>query len=611
MLDSSRVRFAAALLIIVGASLAAIPVSALPANPSVVSHIEVTSPRFVYLDGTETAAFRVEGSPCIPSEGAVNVAVDGCADEAPEISGTLSTAVLGFDAARRADEGERELPLVDTSSASADVLTVRFTVSVKRPGLFTVTALARPAVGVDPTFVPGSAFPEADTRDRDVVWHLGQLSAGQHDLTVQVRPGANEGFGGGYAPEVVIQRRESGGPVLPNVRGDGYGPAVDADTVTELHLTQRVSPLSGPPSFTIRPPHQASRGTPKDGGTWSGGMTADFFGGWRLDRDPPAESRDRRTEAQLGFAPESPSCWGLSTSLLRPTVHQTVVASLDHPTFKDWLDFRIATSAATDGPTEAFDGEAATAAYLVALDSSGGWDSPLPRNDAGKPSLLWDATYADAPWVDQTRGASGTEIGAGDPLPGGFSNLGAARHGILSLAALTMETMGGDVDNRAGTEERTGAPLRLTAPDGYGIGAVTSLTGYCGADGAGYRPDVVFERTGDSPLDPVIAAAITPTIPAGKFWVESSETPKGRTSQASTDAFLDLYPLNGSPAASTVEHVVAVPMHGHNEIAHVTTTQEFHRTLGPGTWIIRTSDRGIWIRPLTQDATGTQLRPGR
>jgi hypothetical protein len=563
----------------------------------VVAQLEILSPRLVYVDGAEPAAFEVDGLPCISGGGAVDVTIGRCPDSSATASGKLGTALLGFDAARRTDSGDSELPVVDTTSATADVLALRISVEVHREGEFRIEASAASDARVQPEFVSGSASPSAEVTGEKVSWRVGRLQPGTYSYAVKVRPRAQNGFSGSYVPEVLVERREVGGPLLPHLRGDGAGSALGStQTTSVLRLEQRVAPATGPPRLTIEGPRSTRREAVSHEGSWVGRMTADFHGGWRVDRDSPADVRESRTLAELGYARNGVGCSGRSISYAVPSVHGAIKSSVSTPSFSDRFDMRIATSAVSDAPGEAFDGEAATVGYVLDAEASVGGDGRLPEDNLGTAAFVWDGTYADATWVEHTRATASTEIGVGDGTIPGFAAIGATRRGVLSLASLTMEVAGGDIDNRSSDEARTGTALRLTAPTGHVITSLTMLTGYC--TGGGYQPASEFERAGPSPLGDVIAAKITPTIPAGKFWNEASGPPAGRLWVASTEAILRSVPSDSSGAPSTLEHVVTVSPGSHTTISHATPRHAFERTLTPGTWRVKTTSRGITVHPV-------------
>lgn len=553
--------------------LAAIAATAIAAVPDAgTSSLSIETTRHRYVDGTETAVFEVSAPGCDAGSG--EVVVDSCS--AGRVTGSVRSALLGFDVRHDVEITDGDAPMVATSQRIADQSSY-VTVDLHRAGDLRVRLAAPNTGGVEAEPVRGSETPSGEVTERAVEWVIADAEPGSYRFSVRLQlvDHDDEPFGT-YLPEVTVELVDRAAVAA---RGLAATLPVDGPLRSRLRMREHVAPAAGTAAATVeRPWVSAPAALPY--GAWATEARLDAIGGYDSDASGHVSAHRVLPVADVA-APhdDAPvSCWGVSSLVVGD---RKVEAVADIPATADVSDSAWSVGVTTlddAAPTGLVDRDSVQAAFVGNFTQIGEPLDREPRDDRGTLTLAADPTWVRA-WATTLSSASPVTDAA-------FSSA------LLASSQTHVVVRDGDLDTRDGSTV-DGTPIVYQPPDGHTVRWVLLWAVSSGPMELGARI-----RHGDgaliAPTDGTAAVTVTPVMEPGGYWLESSVRDGIPVSAALFEVTVVTSPSDDDVPLSTV---VSVPPGGAQTLHVVNLSTGGHRryTLDPGPQRLELGDETITI----------------
>jgi hypothetical protein len=555
-----RVPTALAVLILAMGTLATAAPAPAAASPSALMRVHLD--RRQYSDGVHRAEFNVEGA-CVANAPPVNVESSDCGSGEPKARGSISSAILGFNAIHTVDVG-RDAPRTNTEHRLPLEQHNLVRVEVPADGRIQVR-LSAPALGsAKPEIVRDSVSPGGAVEDQTVVWDL-DAPAGTYEFSVRLRfPGETDPTAG-YLPQVDVMRMALSAHPLASAEGPAGDP-VETHRTTHLTLRPRAYGGSIPPVISDGKLY---------GAVDAHGLTQAFGG--QVAFDAPTDywaGQQGHVSRSFSTSPGHlvPSAGDALNSQLRAFTAATdskVELILDGDNTVGLRTARPLTTSPTPSVDPAagmiYAGDSVHAGVGTALLSTAALEDRAPVNNSGEMELDWLGGTARAWSTTVANQAPAGEPNASNPAEayrvGPLGDLYGSRATLQTIYAVPITVAAGDIDNRDGAVGVTGPAITLTAPTGYSVTRVVI------AATAPSAANVTFGRQTHSTDTGLGLTAVTlrPTIAPGGYWLESSRdgyfrdwaggvkavvfsSPSG---QLATTAQVDAYEIRVAPGYTT------------------------------------------------------------
>lgn len=489
--------------------------------------LSVVLARMVAPDEQHEAAFEVSGA-CLATDGAVRVVERSCGDGEVVSRGTLGMARVGFNAQRRVEAGEQDLPLLETRAAAAPQQLSVVSLELVQGGDVRVEVAAQPTDELDPTVVPGSASEGGTSTERAVVWELGDAEAGEYRFSVRFAPNADDDFTGNFVPQVTITRSDRSSLLLEHTAGAVPAPGIATRTHTVV-MTQRVTPPHGePPEVQAHGYKQAGSSAQPTGftayGTLDAPSTYSATASGHVSDEAVSPFDDIAPGATghvsfMSLATSFPGHYGMEKARGYPGYTRT--EGPDGRLVYSGLAYTISTARALSGTIPSsplagtmHDGDSGQWGIVANIGNTNGGHEGLPSQSGGVLTTDWDGsvpmTWSDnwpnpAPGLEPyaTRSArSQTPSSGGNPR-------------YLAKANAPIIVTGGDIDNRDGDAAVEGHPIVMQLPGDLEVSHASLLT----MSAIGAPTNYAWKWLTDFDAGTV---AVVPRIEPGGYWLEST-----------------------------------------------------------------------------------------
>lgn len=447
MRQSTRVRAAIALtgLVVAGSATGG---EAAPAVTTVA--VTVVTDRLEVPDGFYRAAYAIAcGRPCPSPRPAPDVDTAGR---------TIRHAVLGFDAERDSVERTPTAPGVREQDETVVVL-------VHAPGDLTVTLTAGQRGSVDASPIAGTASAGGSVSGRAVRWRVASARPGRLTFSVRLRVTGDPAKPESYVPRADVSHRVRTRDFL--VSTDGVQRAAQpVDRVSTVTLTERLAPAYGPPRSKA--------------------------GGWYVLTDRYGLPRVLTASASVdAYGAYSAAASGPAGAVSRYDLPRSAVGAFDTASISSSSYGSLLESKAVPFADFHHDGDdtsrlsglshglcvPAPAQYpsLLGLESGG----RLYDRDAVEGSAVATFGVARADRKAEPVGRRGTIV---PEWPGRtVSNWFGVRartfgtqplegYGLIAGTTISWQVVGGDIDNRTGSDPVRGRAVRIPTPRGQSLG---------------------------------------------------------------------------------------------------------------------------------------------
>ncbi|MDQ3952587.1 MAG: hypothetical protein M3279_06460 [Actinomycetota bacterium] len=545
------------------------PSSLASAPPAPALQLVVRAPHQAYVDGTQRAGFRLAGA-CIPASDDLTARAGGCSPS-NGVSGSVRSAVLGFDARRRSETVPADVPFVQTPQVGAlDQLQV-VEVAVRRRADLTIVMKARGG----PRPVPDTLSAGGRIENGAAVWRLGLLGPGTYAVSARFTPGADSG--GRFMPETTV-----------TLAGDApwrtpFGPVEGAPGIVRrtstLVFEQHLSPLTGPPDVRAG----AYQGHGPRPLAWSAES-------WALARGAyDAEASGRRAvTAKLLVADRYPGARRINSA----SMTYASLTSSGGPKFlpaggflrdasSRFRGFRTTVATAASSPQEPaggriWDGDYGRYGFTMNAGSVHTARQRPPRHAAGTLAARWGGSTAES-WTQVET----TPVPLAEPAPPGSPGLAPMGTVHQREAAIPVMATGGDVDNRSGQETLWGHPIRVPVPEASA--SQTVLSSWTAPPKSRYVAEV--ETSGRH-------VTITPGIEPGGYLL------RGRMRGYSWDWVVHQDVSVVTPFASRarglrVGRTIIAPRGAATCVAVLSATHDVTRCVRPGLWTMVATEAGV------------------
>lgn len=570
------------------ACVGALPAPALPLRGVAV---EVVTPRLAYLDGSMFARFSAEAG-CLPPEGPARADDDALCGHNGHVRGRISGALLGFSVVRDIDaRGGEAVPVLDSGWAAGTERTLVVAVETQRVGHLEVTANAATPADIGARFIATSATPATPATATTAQWAIDAAPAGLHTFTIDLDVPSGASHSTGFVPQVGVTLTTTGQEMLRSRSGAAFPAAPDGSESGTVTMTQRLSPARGQPTLAIEDFHPHQKPSSELPHTWTSSLNVDTAGTFAVGEFP---AQRRRLVAPLRALTDKYRGSRVE-GLVGPTLHGTVTASLPLDFSSLHINLETTNPDSNDGAVAA-DGEAATLAYAAQIGDDITARAGLPEDDAGRLAATALGPPVASAWSSQELILEMTDVdGTGTPAVDRAAGFGLAQ-GAISVASVTVEAAGGDVDARTARLERQGTPVYVTAPSGEHATGVTTFLSNGTQQGLRLVPE--FERLG-GPL-PNHRVRLTPVLDAGDYWLEPSEAARNNDWQAQAFVVLESATMTELGVPTESKYRVRVQPGTTMKVSFAAPSQgnQDEVLLQPGEWTVQTGRGGVSVEQL-------------